>query len=116
MKKIFKVLQRILSGKFLETEEAKRIYPFLLFLAVVALLWIANTYSAISIQKEIADTKDSLKREMDELKRQETAFINSTQPSKLIEKLKKDSIKMAQNTTYKIIVNENKGGKDEKTK
>jgi hypothetical protein len=113
MKKTFKVLQSILSGGFLDRPEVRRLYPFFLFLVVVALFWIANTYSAISIQKEIADTKEKLKRETDALKRQETIYTNNSQPSQLIEKLGRDSIKMAHNATHKIIVSKDKGGNDE---
>jgi hypothetical protein len=44
MKKFLKILQQILSGKFLTTTVARRYYPFLLFVAALALVWIAITY------------------------------------------------------------------------
>lgn len=111
MKKFFKVLQNILSGGFLTHPEARRLYPFLLFIAILSLLWIANTYSAMKIQNNIKKTQETLMSKKTTLAQQEKYYTGNILLSQLVEALAKDSIKIAHNATYKIIVNE--GGDNE---
>jgi len=108
MKKFLKLLKNVLSGKILEDPIVKRNYPFLLFIAVLAMLWIANTYSAFHIRHNIDKVEKKLDEAHETLKNQKVDYTRHSQPSKLIEKLKNDSdsikIKMAHNATQKIVV------------
>ena len=116
MKKIFEILKQIprtlhqiLSGEIFKTTGARRIYPFLLFMVVLALFWIGSTYSAIHTMQEIKKTEKELEVATAELRQLERRYADISKPSRLIEKLAKDSdtakIKMAHGNTYKIIVN-----------
>jgi cell division protein FtsL len=113
MKKPVKHLKNVLSGGFLINRKVRRYYPFFLFVALLALLWIANTYSARSIQHQIYTTENELKLANTKLKQHQGDYIKNSTSSKLVDKLAKDSIKMAHNATHKIIVKKEKGGNDE---
>jgi hypothetical protein len=60
-KKITKPIQDLLEGDFLSRRGVTRNIPFLFFLALVALVYIANTYYAEKTFKEIEQTKTELK-------------------------------------------------------
>jgi hypothetical protein len=60
-KKLARPIHDILEGDFLSRQAVIRNVPFLLFLAVVALIYIANTYYAEKTFKEIERTKNELK-------------------------------------------------------
>jgi len=113
MKKFGKILQKILSGKILEHPKVSRYYPFMLFLVILALIWIANTYRYIHIRQEIATVKKSLADSTAILKKQETDFTGHATLSNLVEKLETKKIKIAHDNTYKIIVKKDEGGKHE---
>lgn len=115
MKKFFKIIQQILSGGFLTLPEVRRIYPFLLFLVVLALFWIGNTYAALQLRREFEKTEETLKVATEELQKLEKSYAErAKRPSQLVKKLAQDSaaskLKMSHDGVYKIIVNENKGG------
>jgi hypothetical protein len=60
-KKITKPIHDLLEGDFLSRRSVTRNIPFLFFLALVALVYIANTYYAEKTFKEIEQTKTELK-------------------------------------------------------
>lgn len=60
-KKIGKPIHDLLEGDFLSGKGMLRNLPFLFFLAVIAVIYIANTYYAEKTYKEIETTKAELK-------------------------------------------------------
>ncbi len=60
-RKIGKPIHDLLEGDFLSRQGVVRNLPFLFFLAVVAIIYIANTYYAEKTFKEIEATKNELK-------------------------------------------------------
>jgi hypothetical protein len=60
-KKIGKPIHDLLEGDFLSKQGVVRNLPFLFFLAVIAIIYIANTYYAEKTFKEIELTKSELK-------------------------------------------------------
>ena len=60
-KKIGKPIHDLLEGDFLSQKGVVSNLPFLFFLAVIAIIYIANTYYAEKTFKEIEKTKGELK-------------------------------------------------------
>ncbi|MBL7138060.1 MAG: hypothetical protein ISS17_04730 [Bacteroidales bacterium] len=60
-KRISKPIQSLLEGEFLTREGVVKNLPYLAFLAIIAIIYIANTYSAEKTFKEIEATKLELK-------------------------------------------------------
>jgi len=108
MKKIGKIIQQILSGSVLTHEKMQRNYPFLLFIVVLAVFWIGNTYTFMHTAQKINEVEKEFIEATDRLQKMEGDFTEKYKPSRLVEKLAQDSttskIKMANNATYKIIV------------
>ena len=114
MKPFLKFLQklprRILSGEIFVDENARRLYPFLLLFAVIALLWIRNTYQGRSTQWKIESTTKALEIEKEALKKAKTDYIKKSQPARLVKQLGTDNIDMAHNATKKVITDKKEGG------
>ena len=109
MKKIGKVLQLIISGGILARPEVRRYYPFLMFIVVLILFWIGNTYSYRHTSHKIRELREELKLDKNTLQNLDRERTCMYKPSYLIEKLAEDdditsNIKMPQKSTYKIIV------------
>jgi cell division protein FtsL len=111
--KFFKTLQKILSGELLKSIVLRN-YLFLLFIAVLALVWIATTYSAMQTLREIKEVEEKLEVAAVNLKQQQNTYTKNSQPSQLVKQLENSpdssKIKMAHSNTYKIIVDKNEGG------
>jgi hypothetical protein len=60
-KGIRKPIKHLLDGEFLSREGVIRNLPYLIFLGLIAILYIANTYYAEKTFKEIESTKRELK-------------------------------------------------------
>lgn len=60
-KRISKPIQSLLEGDFLSREGVVKNLPFLAFLAIIAIVYIANTYYAEKTFKEIESTKSELR-------------------------------------------------------
>lgn len=60
-KRISKSIQSLLEGDFLSREGVVKNLPYLAFLAVIAIIYIANTYYAEKTFKDIEATKVELK-------------------------------------------------------
>jgi hypothetical protein len=60
-KQISKPLQSLLDGEFLTREGVVNNLPYLAFLAIIAIIYIANTYYAEKTFKQIEATKIELK-------------------------------------------------------
>ncbi|MCL2511376.1 MAG: FtsL-like putative cell division protein [Bacteroidales bacterium] len=110
MKKFFKVLWQIISGEFLKHPELRPVYPFLLFLVVLALLWIGNTYTFFSTSGKIEKTKAEIGLAVVALKEREKIYSGLSVPSRLVERLDSVQIKMSYDNIYRVVVNENEGG------
>lgn len=60
-RRISRSIQSLLEGDFLSREGVVRNLPFLAFLAIIAIIYIANTYYAEKTFKDIEATKVELK-------------------------------------------------------
>ena len=60
-KRITKPIQNLLDGEFLTKQSVVTNLPYLAFLALIAMIYIANTYYAEKTFKEIEATKMELK-------------------------------------------------------
>ena len=60
-KRLSKPIQNLLEGEFLSREGVVNNLPYLAFLAIIAIIYIANTYYAEKTFKQIESTKVELK-------------------------------------------------------
>jgi len=60
-RKLSKPIQKVLEGDFLSRQSVVRNLPYLFFLGIIAIIYIANTYYAEKTFKEIEITKTELK-------------------------------------------------------
>jgi len=60
-KRISKPIQSLLEGDYLSREGVVKNLPFLAYLGIIAIIYIANTYYAEKTFKEIETTKTELK-------------------------------------------------------
>lgn len=105
--KSFRLMPSILGGNFLNREGSFRIFPYILFLAFLAVLYIANIFYA---EKNIRDL-DATNREIKELRYEyitnKSNLMHLSKQSELVKKLKKQGIKEAVIPPFKLKSNNN---------
>jgi len=106
------VITAIGDGTFLTKNFFIRLFPLLLFIALLTLIYIANSYWAIKNFREISNLKKELKELRYEQITTKSEFMNSSKQSEIARKL--DSIGIYESVVppKKIIVNKTDKEKD----
>ncbi len=81
-------VQDVLGGEYLTREVVIRNIPFLMFLAVLAILYIANTYYTERIYKDLESTKTELKELRYRYITAKSSLMFNTRSSVITEKAK----------------------------
>ena len=100
----------IIGGDILATDKFVSLFPFLIYVVALMMLWISNTYYAEDMNREIADLnkrKEDLYVENMYLKSEITKI---SKQSTLVKKLKKQGIKESVVPMKKIVI-EKEGGR-----
>ncbi len=101
-KRISKPIQNLLEGEFLTRESVLKNLPYLAFLAIIAIIYIANTYYAEKTFKEIEATKKELKELRYQYITTKSALMFLSKQSELSKQAQKLGLKETMVPPYKI--------------
>jgi ABC-type transport system involved in cytochrome bd biosynthesis fused ATPase/permease subunit len=99
-------VQNVLGGSFLTKERAVRLLPFFLFLTLLAMFYIANTYYAEKTERDIQALRKSLKELRYEYITTKSELMNQSQQSEVAKRLKNINIKESRVPPVKVIKKE----------
>jgi len=99
-----KSAQEVLGGRFLTRKNATRLLPFILYLTLLAIIYIANTYYAERKIRKMDDMRDDLKELRFEYISTHSALMGQKKQSSLVKFLEKDGIKASTTPPGKIII------------
>ncbi|MCK4569645.1 MAG: hypothetical protein KAT76_05090 [Bacteroidales bacterium] len=97
------VFQNVLGGNFLRRESSIRLLPFFLFLAIITMFYIANTYYAEKKERDIQALRKSLKELRYEYITARSELMKQSQQSAVALKLKDIDIKESRVPPVKVI-------------
>ena len=95
-----------IGGDLLSKEGVMRQFPFLLYLVLLAMLYITNTYIAEDMSRDIARTNRLLEDRHVEYVYLKSEITNMTKQTVLVRKLKNKGIKESIEPLKKIVVKE----------
>lgn len=98
--------QNVLGGHFLRKERSVRLLPYLLFLAILLMFYIANTYYAEKKEREIQALRKSLKELRYEYITTRSGLMHESQQSEVAIKLRDTRIKESRVPPVKVIKKE----------
>lgn len=98
--------QNVLGGNFLRRERSVRLLPYLLFLAILVMFYIANTYYAEKKEREIQAMRRSLKELRYEYITTRSDLMRESQQSEVAKKLLDTRIKESRVPPVKVIKKE----------
>ena len=101
---IVKALRNVLGGAFFENEQSFRIIPFLLYVALLALLYITNSYMIEEKTRKINKLQKEIKEYRYESITLKSKLLTISRQSKLSEKLQKMGIKENMEPVKTIII------------
>ncbi len=99
-------VQNVLGGSFLTKERAVRLLPFFLFLTLLAMFYIANTYYAEKTERDIQALRKSLKELRYEYITTKSELMNQSQQSEVAKRLKNINIQESRVPPVKVIKKE----------
>ena len=99
-------VQNVLGGSFLTKERAVRLLPFFLFLTLLAMFYIANTYYAEKTERDIQALRKSLKELRYEYITTKSEMMNQSQQSEVAKRLKNINIQESRVPPVKVIKKE----------
>jgi len=95
--------QNVLGGNFLRRERSVRMLPYLLFLAIMVMFYIANTYHAEKKEREIQALRKELKELRYEYITTRSELMHQSQQSEVATKLRGTDIKESRVPPVKVI-------------
>lgn len=107
-KKVGRSVKGILGGSFLTRERMLHALPFLLYLVLLALLYIANVYYSEKVVRETDDLSKELEELQYEFITSKSRLMNLQKSSELEKRLESTGIKPSTTPPGKIIL-DNKG-------
>jgi ABC-type transport system involved in cytochrome bd biosynthesis fused ATPase/permease subunit len=102
-------IQNVLGGNFLRREGSVRLLPYFLFLTILIMFYIANTYYAEKKERDIQALRKSLKELRYEYITARSELMKESQQSEVAIKLTDTDIKESRVPPVKVI---NKGEKN----
>ena len=97
------VVQNVLGGNFLKREGTIRLLPYFLFLTLVSMFYIANTYHAEKKERDIQALRKSLKELRYEYITTRSELMNQSQQSEVARRLEAINIKESRGPPVKVI-------------
>jgi len=94
--------QEVLGGEYLTRESVAGNLPFLLFLAVLAILYISNTYYTERIYREIESTKSELKELRYRYITAKSALMFNSRESVITDKARRYGLMEPKSPPYRI--------------
>ncbi len=107
-----KVIMDVMGGKMLSREGFVRLFPFVIYVVVLSMLYITNIYIAEDISRETARLKSKVENLHVEYVYLQSEITRITKQSNMVEMLKDKGIKESVDPLRKIIVVK-EGGSDE---
>jgi len=104
--------QTILGGSFLRTKGSVRLLPYFLFLTILVMFYIANTYYAEKKERDIQALRRSLKELRYEYITTRSELMHQSQQSEVANKLKNTKIKESRVPPVKVIKKEENSNND----
>ncbi len=102
--------QDVLGGAILETERTRRIFPYLLFLAGLAFVYITNDYVLESKVREITKTERQIKALRYEYISIKSDLMTISKQSQLEKRLESIGIKETNEPLKTIVIYQKQGG------
>ncbi|MEN8224955.1 MAG: FtsL-like putative cell division protein [Bacteroidota bacterium] len=96
-------VQNVLGGNFLKRESTLRLLPYFLFLTLISMFYIANTYYAEKKERDIQALRKSLKELRYEYITTRSELMNQSQQSEVARRLKAVNIKESRVPPVKVI-------------
>ena len=103
-----KYIHSVLDGSFLTMDRSLRFIPYLLFLSIIGIIYIANIYYAEKTMRNIEDTKKELKDLNYEWTNTKSKLSNKRMQSEVAKRLEKEGIKPLVTPPSKLIIKNNK--------
>jgi len=103
IKGLIKAFRDVLGGKFLTREKAVKLLPYFLFLAVLTMFYIGNTYYAEKQEREIQDLRDTLEELRYEFITTRSELMKQSQQSEVARRLEAMNIKESRVPPVKVI-------------
>ena len=97
-----KVIKNLLGGNFLAKDSSVRFLPYLLFLTLIGLIYIANIYYAEENIRKIDDINRELKELRYEYISNHTKLMHISKQSELVKRLEFSGIKESTTPPFKI--------------
>lgn len=104
--------QNVLGGNFLRREGSVRLLPYFLFLTILVMVYIANTYYAEKKERDIQALRRSLKELRYEYITTRSELMHQSQQSEVANKLKNTQIKESRVPPVKVIKKEENSNND----
>lgn len=99
-------IHNLLGGSFLAKKEATRLLPFILYLTLLAIIYIANTYYAEKKVREMDELRNGLKELRYEYITTKSNLMGQTKQSSIEELLKARGIKASVTPPKKIVMDD----------
>lgn len=96
-------MQNVLGGNFLNRESTIRLLPFFLFLTLISMFYIGNTYYAEKQERDIQALRKSLKELRYEYITTRSELMNQSQQSEVARRLEAINIKESRVPPVKVI-------------
>lgn len=96
-------MQNVLGGNFLNRESTIRLLPFFLFLTLISMFYIGNTYYAEKQERDIQALRKSLKELRYEFITTRSELMNQSQQSEVARRLEAINIKESRVPPVKVI-------------
>jgi len=96
-------VQNVLGGNFLKRESTLRLLPFFLFLTLISMFYIANTYYAEKKERDIQALRKSLKELRYEYITTRSELMHQSQQSEVARRLEAINIKESRVPPVKVI-------------
>lgn len=101
-KRVSKSLHDILGGDYLSKEFVISNIPFMLYIAVLAIIYIGNTYYAEKTFKEIEKTKTELKELRFQYLTTKSSLMFFSKQSEIASRVEKSGLKLSTVPPYRI--------------
>lgn len=101
--KVGGTVKNVLGGNFLSRERNIRLLPFFLFLTLLVMVYIGNTYYAEKTEREIQALRSSLKELRYEFITTRSELMHRSQQSEIARRLQNTGIKESRVPPVKVI-------------
>lgn len=110
-KKVGTAMHSVLDGTFLTKDKFRRALPFILFLMILAVIYISNIFHVEKTKRQIDDLEEEVRELRYEYISSRSKLMFESKPSKIAAKLEETGIRESMIPPRKIMVS-----KDDKTR